>query len=219
MTRDDMVAFWKQNFVPNNAALVVAGDITMAELRPLAEKAFGAWQRGTPARPALGAPATTAARVVIVDKPGRAADAAARRRDRRGALVAGLPGDAGDEHGARRPVLEPHQHEPARGARLHLRRQLAVRVPQGGRVRSRSASGVRTDVTGAAVAEILKEVRGMAAAAMTADELKRAKDALAYSLPGAFETSAGTAGELLERLYLRSRARLLRAPTPRASMP
>ena len=26
MTRDDMTAFWKQNFVPNNAALVVAGD-------------------------------------------------------------------------------------------------------------------------------------------------------------------------------------------------
>ena len=48
MTRDDMQAFWKENFVPNNAALVVAGDITMAELRALAEKAFGAWQRGTP---------------------------------------------------------------------------------------------------------------------------------------------------------------------------
>ena len=41
-----MEAFWKQNFVPNNAALVVAGDISMAELRALAEKAFGAWQRG-----------------------------------------------------------------------------------------------------------------------------------------------------------------------------
>ena len=56
MSRDDMLAFWKQNFVPNNAALVVAGDISMAELRALAEKAFGGWQRGTPARPALGAP-------------------------------------------------------------------------------------------------------------------------------------------------------------------
>src|SRR6185503_5936038 len=39
MTRDDMVAFWKQNLVPNNAALVVAGEISMAELRALAEKA------------------------------------------------------------------------------------------------------------------------------------------------------------------------------------
>ena len=56
ITRDDMEAFWKQNFVPNNAALVVAGDISMSELRPLAEKAFGGWQRGTPAQPALGTP-------------------------------------------------------------------------------------------------------------------------------------------------------------------
>ena len=38
ITRDDMVAFWKQNFVPNNAALVVSGDISMGELKPLAEQ-------------------------------------------------------------------------------------------------------------------------------------------------------------------------------------
>ena len=31
--RDDMVAFWKQNFVPGNAALVVAGDISMPSCR------------------------------------------------------------------------------------------------------------------------------------------------------------------------------------------
>src|SRR5687767_2220385 len=70
MSRQDMLAFWKQNFVPNNAALVVAGDISMADLRALADKAFDGWQRGTPAQPALSAPATTQARIVIVDKPG-----------------------------------------------------------------------------------------------------------------------------------------------------
>src|SRR5688572_4051164 len=70
MTREDMMAFWKQNLVPNNAALVVAGEISMTELRALADKAFGAWQSGTPARPQLGAPATTQAKIVIVDKPG-----------------------------------------------------------------------------------------------------------------------------------------------------
>ena len=66
-----MVAFWKQNFVPNNAALVVAGDITMAELRPLAEKVVrrvAARARRRSRRSA--APATTAARIVIVDRPG-----------------------------------------------------------------------------------------------------------------------------------------------------
>ncbi|MBI1738508.1 MAG: insulinase family protein, partial [Acidobacteria bacterium] len=47
ITREDMEAFWKQNFVPNNAALVVAGNISAAELKALAEDAFGGWQRGT----------------------------------------------------------------------------------------------------------------------------------------------------------------------------
>ena len=80
MTRADMLAFWKQNFVPNNAALVVAGDITMAELRALAEKAFGAWQRGTPTRPQLGAPDDDRGAGGDRRQAGQPADAAARRR-------------------------------------------------------------------------------------------------------------------------------------------
>jgi zinc protease len=52
------------------------------------------------------------------------------------------------------------------------------------------ASGVRTDVTGPAVAEIFKEVRGMVERPVSDDELKKAKDSLSNSLPGAFESSA-----------------------------
>ena len=57
-----------------------------------------------------------------------------------------------------------------------------------------TGAGVRTDVTAPAVAEILKEVRGMADKLMSADELRLAKDALARSLPGSFETSSNAAG-------------------------
>ena len=46
ITRDQLQAFWKQNFVPNNAALIVVGDTTEADLRALAAKEFGAWQPG-----------------------------------------------------------------------------------------------------------------------------------------------------------------------------
>ena len=38
---DDILAFYRQRYAPNNAILVVAGDITAAELRPLAEKHYG----------------------------------------------------------------------------------------------------------------------------------------------------------------------------------
>ena len=60
--------------------------------------------------------------------PGLAADAAARRDVRRAAQQPRLRAGARDEHDSRRHVREPHQHEPARRARLHLRRELAVRV-------------------------------------------------------------------------------------------
>lgn len=46
-TREDALDFYRQWYAPNNAILIVAGDITAAELRPLAEKTYGA----IPARP------------------------------------------------------------------------------------------------------------------------------------------------------------------------
>jgi zinc protease len=47
LTTDDALAWYRTYYAPNNAILVVAGDITMAELRPLAEKYYGA----VPAKP------------------------------------------------------------------------------------------------------------------------------------------------------------------------
>lgn len=41
-----IMAFYKKWYAPNNAILVVAGDITAAELKPLAEKYYGAIPRG-----------------------------------------------------------------------------------------------------------------------------------------------------------------------------
>jgi zinc protease len=41
MTREDAEAFYRAWYAPNNAILVVSGDIDAAELRPLAEKTYG----------------------------------------------------------------------------------------------------------------------------------------------------------------------------------
>ncbi|HUQ88067.1 MAG TPA: pitrilysin family protein [Vicinamibacterales bacterium] len=195
MSGDRLHAFWQQNFVPNNAALIVAGDISMAELRPLAEKAFAAWQRGTPARPTLTTPTNVASKVVIVDRPG------APQTQLRVAMV-GAARSAADFRPAQ--VMNT-----ALGGLFSSRINMNLREKNGYTYGASSqfvfrkaagpfqvASGVRTDVTGAAAMEMIKELRGMSAAAMPADELKRSKDALTYSLPGAFETSAGTAASL-----------------------
>ena len=43
---DDALAFYHKWYAPNNAILVVAGDITMDQLKPLAEKYYGAIPAG-----------------------------------------------------------------------------------------------------------------------------------------------------------------------------
>jgi zinc protease len=41
LTRDDAIAFYKQHYAPNNAILVVAGDVTPDEVRTLADTHYG----------------------------------------------------------------------------------------------------------------------------------------------------------------------------------
>lgn len=66
----DAIAFYRRFYVPNNAILIVAGDITAAELRPLAEKYYGTIARGDEVirtRPAE--PDHRAARRVVLTSP------------------------------------------------------------------------------------------------------------------------------------------------------
>lgn len=49
LTVDDARAFYKRHYAPNNAILILAGDITVEEARPLAEKYYGV----IPANPAI----------------------------------------------------------------------------------------------------------------------------------------------------------------------
>jgi zinc protease len=46
LTRDDMVKFHQTWFKPNNATLVIVGDITMNEVKPKLEKLFSSWKKG-----------------------------------------------------------------------------------------------------------------------------------------------------------------------------
>jgi len=42
LSREDALAFYRSYYAPHNAILVVAGDVTMATLKPLVEKSYGA---------------------------------------------------------------------------------------------------------------------------------------------------------------------------------
>ncbi len=186
--RDDMVAFWKQHFVPGNAALVVAGDISMSTLRGLVEKAFGAWKGAAPKRAALGTADTTTARVIIVDKPGtpqtqlRVAGIGAARSSPDFRALQVMNNALGGLFSSRINMNLREQHGYSYGtySTFVFRRGAGPFVVAG---------GVRTDATALAVTEIFKEIAGMIEAPMAGEELQKAKDALANSLPGAFETS------------------------------
>ena len=53
MTREDANEFYQRWYTPNNAILVVAGDVTVDQVKPLAEKYFGPIApRPVPAAPA-----------------------------------------------------------------------------------------------------------------------------------------------------------------------
>jgi zinc protease len=72
LTRDDLVAYHRQWFVPNNALLAIVGDLKADEAFAAAQKAFGGWQRReVPVLKPLEAPPPTR-RVVVVDRPGSA---------------------------------------------------------------------------------------------------------------------------------------------------
>jgi zinc protease len=72
ITRDDLVAFTRTWFVPNNALLAVVGDLTADEAFAAAEKAFGGWaKRDVPPVKPVDPPQPTR-RVVVIDRPGSA---------------------------------------------------------------------------------------------------------------------------------------------------
>ncbi len=69
-TREDALAFYRTWYAPNNAVLIVAGDIDAAELRPLAEKYYGVIPaRPVPERHRLVEPPQDAAREVDLADP------------------------------------------------------------------------------------------------------------------------------------------------------
>lgn len=73
ITREDVVAYHKENWKPGSSALIFVGDVTMEEAVAAARKNFGSWTGGAATSPAI--PAITpmpTGKVYLVDRPGSA---------------------------------------------------------------------------------------------------------------------------------------------------
>jgi len=197
VTREDLYRFWQRHYVPGNAALVVVGDITRAELTDLAETHFLSWKSAPvpPLQP--GTPATTQARLVLVDQPGA------------GQTALRLTTLAAERKTPLYPALEVMNA--AFGGLFTSRINQNLREDKGytygvysGFRYDRTpgpfiiAGSVRANVTGASVAELLKEAQAMVDAPLTPDELAGARNAELLSLPNRFETNSDIGASLAE---------------------
>lgn len=71
ITREDLVKFHKTNYVPNNATLIVVGDVDSKTMLPKLETTFANWKSGNPeAVPSSAQTMQGKPGIYIIDKPG-----------------------------------------------------------------------------------------------------------------------------------------------------
>lgn len=200
LTRDDLVNFHKTWMRPDNATIFVAGDATMAEMKPALEKAFGDWRApsgeipakniATVARPSKG-------RVIIVDKP-----------DSPQTLI--LAGEVSAPTGAPNAIALNAMNDILGGqftARVNMNLREDKHWAYGAYTFFQDARGqrpflvyapVQTDKTKESLAELVKEMKAInSTKPATAAELQRTVANNVRSLPGSFETSGDVLGSLL----------------------
>ncbi len=210
ITRDDVVAFHREYYRPQNVAIIVAGDITPDRAVAHVEKAFVTWTRSGP-RASVDVPAPagpSATTIYIHDRPGSP----------QSFVVAGHLGPQRDS-----PDYFPLSLlNTALGGVFNSRLNLTLReqrhftygagssftyrpVPQVGVFTA--SSSVQTEKTDSALVEMMSEIRNIVGSRpLTAAELDFAKSGITKGLPLSFETvpqiAGGAATILTDRLPL-----------------
>jgi predicted Zn-dependent peptidase len=196
MTAADLRQFYAAHYRPQNAHLLVVGDVTAAAILPKLERAFGTWTAtGEVARPVLpSVPAPTTRRIFLIDKPG-----AAQSQIRMGTI--GVARSTPDYHTIdvlntllggsftsrlNMNLREEHGYTYGAGSAFDMRQVPGPFF---------AAAGVQTDKTVESLTEFFKEIDGIREP-VPDDELARAKNLEALSFPGTFETTSDMASQL-----------------------
>lgn len=201
LKRADLVSFHKNHFAPNNAFLVVVGDVSAEQVQKAAQKAFGAWRKKDVPEPTYAAPPERSEReIIVVDRPASVqsqiviGNLALKRSDPRfiSLLVANqvLGGSA-----ASRLFMD-----------LREKRSLTYgaysRVDEAIEVGSfRASAAVRTEVTDEAMKAFFEHLDAIVTSPPPEEELAAAHRYLADSFPLAIETPARI-GDLVADLRL-----------------
>jgi zinc protease len=201
ITTDDLRAFQATWLRPENATVYVAGGVTMVQIKPLLEKAFGSWPASAVARgikPPLAAPPTAkAVRVAIIDKPGAP----------QSFIIAGRIGSAGNAPDYIEQSLANDVLGGAFTARVNMNLREDKHWAYGAYTFYADARGprpwliyapVQTDKTKESIQELLKEVKDFPVTRpATPAEVDRQIKSNVRSLPGAFETVGAVLGRIV----------------------
>lgn len=190
-------AFYDASFAPANAVMIVAGDVTLPEVRRAIEQRFGAWRAHAGATPPSTVPAAVdrETSVFLVDKPGAAQSVI-------------LIGSAGVERSnPDYPAIEVMNT--LLGGSFSSRLNQNLRETKGYTYGAGSGfsyrpvpgpfiarSSVRTNVTDSSLIEFFKEFDRLRSQPVDSVELERAKAYIALGLAGDFETTTQMAGQV-----------------------
>ena len=199
LTRGDLQAFHGTWIRPNNATLVVVGDITVDGITGFLEKHLAKWQVGdVPVKNVATVTHRSAPEVYLIDRPGSeqsiifAAHVAPPKADARDLAINSMNDILGGEFTARINMNLREDKGWAYGAYSLLfdargQRPFLVYAP------------VQTDKTAESMAEILQELTGITQdTPPTDEELAKVKDSGTLRLPGRWETAGAVAGSVAE---------------------
>jgi zinc protease len=195
--RDDIIKLYQTYYVPENAALILAGNITLEQGKKFAEQFFGEWKGSMPPgrEQASAAPSDWKPTNLVIDMPeaGQAAVTVARPGIKRNSpdYYAGLVANA------------------ALGSGFVSRLNREIRIKRGLSYGARSSLDARRDVgpftataqtkneSAAEVAKLMQiELKRMKAEPVQGDELKSRQAVLTGAYARSLETNGGFSGKI-----------------------
>ena len=198
---DALRAFHDTWFKPNNATLIVVGDIVMSDLLPAIESRFANWEAGdVPAKNLANVAPQPATVVYLIDRPDSAqsiifaGQLAPPKGDPRNLQIEAMNDIIGGGFTSRINLNLREDKSWSYGAR-------AILLDAAGQRPYYAFAPVQTDRTAESMAEIDKEIRGIRSGGSrppTADELAKVTDQNTLTLPGRWETNGAVMASLIE---------------------
>ena len=200
ITREDLVAFHRANYVPSNAILAVVGDITADDAFSRVERAFAGWTPAVQPPSAFPEPPQPTRRVVVIDKPG-----AVQTEIRVGHL--GIARNHPD-HMALNLAIRILGGEGANRLYGVLRSDRGLTYSASAEMEALKQTGAfvaetdtRTEATGQSLRLIVDEFWRLQREQVGSRELQGAQDYMAGSFPLTIETPSAIALQVLNQLF------------------